>query len=355
MKRASPQAQSRILFRRRLPVAAALAAAIGAIGAGFGSGCVAVLGDFGDKDIPEPDGGAAGAGTGGMAGGTGGAGGQAGGMGGAGTGGMAGMGGAATGGAGGMGGSPQVSCPATGKGPAMVLIPGPNGNDFCIDATEVSAGHYDAWLSGDPSVDGQASECDAWNTTFTPSTDANNFCNFYNYPDLVVNNPNIPIRCVDWCDAQAFCKWAGKRLCGAIGGGAGDFNKATDPKANEWYRACSEAGMRDYPYGDAFDAKACIGADFNGNPMFEPGTDYPREVGSTASCQGGYPGLLDMSGNIWEWEDSCNGSNGNGDVCLTRGGSYVEAAGDLSCTHDIAPTRDTTAITIGFRCCAGSL
>jgi len=98
--------------------------------------------------------------------------------------------------------------------------------------------------------------------------------------------------------------------------------------------------MRDYPYGDAFDAKACIGADFNGNPMFEPGTDYPREVGSTASCQGGYPGLLDMSGNIWEWEDSCNGSNGNGDVCLTRGGSYVEAAGDLSCTHDIAPTRE---------------
>jgi formylglycine-generating enzyme required for sulfatase activity len=62
-----------------------------------------------------------------------------------------------------------------------------------------------------------------------------------------------------------------------------------------------------------------------------------------------------MSGNIWEWEGSCNGSNGNGDACLTRGGSYVEADTDLACTHDVAPTRNTAAITIGFRCCASSL
>jgi formylglycine-generating enzyme required for sulfatase activity len=332
-------------------VAAALAAAIGV---GFGSGCVAVLGDFGDKDIPEPDGGAAGAGTGGMAG-AGGAGGQAGGMGGAGTGGMGGMGGEATGGAGGMGGSPQVSCPATGKGPAMVLIPGPNGVDYCIDATEVSVEHYDAWLSDAPSVDGQASECDAWNTTFMPSTDDNNFCNYYNYPNFVMNYAKSPIRCVDWCDAAAFCKWAGKRLCGAIGGGPGSSNKPTDPNENEWYRACSEAGMREYPYGDAYNNKACIGIDYDGSTMFDPAKDFPHDVGSTDSCQGGYLGLLDMSGNIEEWEGSCNGSNGNGDACLTRGGSYVETAGDLACSRNVAPTRDTAAITIGFRCCADSL
>ncbi|NUQ72413.1 MAG: SUMF1/EgtB/PvdO family nonheme iron enzyme [Polyangiaceae bacterium] len=355
MKRASSKAQSSIVVRRGLPIVAAFATLIGASAGAFGAGCVAVLGDFGDKEVPELDGGADGA-TGGGMGGMGGEGGGTGGEGGAGTGGIGGMGGAGMGGeGGGAGGGSQAICPATGKGPSMVLVAGPAGDNYCVDATEVSVGQYDAWLSGSPSVDGQAPECDAWNTTFQPSTSSTNFCNVYNYTDHRVNSPKRPVRCVDWCDAAAFCKWSGKRLCGTIGGGAGAFVKPTDPDVSEWFRACSEAGMRDYSYGDAYDKKACIGADYEGNSMFEPGVDFPRDVGSTATCEGGYTGLFDMSGNVGEWEGSCNGSNGNGDACHVRGGSYFEIDANLMCSSNVAPTRDTTAISIGIRCCADPL
>jgi len=286
----------------------------------------------------------------------GGEGGQAGSAGGAGEGGgMGGMGGAGTGGAGGVGGSPQAICPATGKGPAMVLISGPNGDDFCVDATEVSVEQYNAWLVTDPSVDNQGPACDAWNTSFGPSTDQMNFCDLYDFPMFVAKFPKRPVRCVDWCDAEAFCKWAGKRLCGTIGGGEGAFNNPAAADVDEWYRACSQAGARDFPYGEPYDGAACVGSGFDGTPGFEPGKDIPQDVGSTASCEGGYTGLFDMSGNVWEWEGSCNGSDGNGDTCLIRGGSYFEMEGDLGCAHNVAPTRDTVAITMGFRCCGNPL
>jgi formylglycine-generating enzyme required for sulfatase activity len=97
---------------------------------------------------------------------------------------------------------------------------------------------------------------------------------------------------------------------------------------------------------------ACVGSGFDGNPAFEPGNDFPHDVGSINTCEGGYPGIFDMSGNIWEWEGSCSGSAPN-DACLMRGGSYFEnSETDLGCPSNVNPTRDTTALTIGFRCCA---
>jgi formylglycine-generating enzyme required for sulfatase activity len=234
----------------------------------------------------------------------------------------------------------------------MIQVPGPNGADFCIDATEVSVEQYNAWLTGNPNPANQGSECASWNTSFVPSTDATNYCNYFDYPAVVANSPKRPIRCVDWCDAAAFCGWAGKRLCGSIGSGSNAFNKPTDPDENEWFRACSQAGTRDFPYADIFNEMACIGAEYDGNPAVEPGKDYPRDVGSTASCEGGFPGLFDMSGNVEEWEGSCNGSNSKDDACLTRGGAFTHLEGDLMCASNVGTTRGTNSIIIGFRCCA---
>jgi hypothetical protein len=53
--------------------------------------------------------------------------------------------------------------------------------------------------------------------------------------------------CVDWCDAHAYCKPVGKRLCGKIGGGPNLYADYASASSSEWYRACSSGGSFTYP------------------------------------------------------------------------------------------------------------
>ena len=56
--------------------------------------------------------------------------------------------------------------------------------------------------------------------------------------DAEVDADHHPIVWVDWCDAYAYCKGVGKRLCGAIGGGPVDFHTGyADTNQSQWYRA----------------------------------------------------------------------------------------------------------------------
>src|SRR5262249_40663852 len=108
-----------------------------------------------------------------------------------------------------------------------------------------------------------------------------------------------PVHAVDWCDAFAYCAWAGKRLCGRIAGGSVDPTFGTDlASESEWYNACSRGGQHAYPYGDTYDPRACNGLEYGA------GTGPQLPVGSLSSCTGGFAGLFDMSGNVSEWEDS---------------------------------------------------
>jgi formylglycine-generating enzyme required for sulfatase activity len=187
------------------------------------------------------------------------------------------------------------------------------------------------------------------NTTFTPASDALN-CTQYD----PVNNKDAPVSCVDWCDAQAFCAWAGKRLCGKIGGGANLTSDFADATKSEWFTACSHAGQNDFPYGSSYQSNACVGVDYGGTRQ--------RAV-PTASCVGGYAGLYDLSGNVSEWENSCSGSTGASDLCAYRGGSYADldtgTTPTLRCNSGTTTTpklatkaRSAHDPEIGFRCCS---
>ena len=75
------------------------------------------------------------------------------------------------------------------------------------------------------------------------------------------------------------------------------------------------------------------------------------EPAGTPSCQGGYPGLFDMSGNAAEWEDACDDFAG----CRVRGGGFSDKkAQDLACAADRVELRMFKADDVGFRCCSDS-
>jgi formylglycine-generating enzyme required for sulfatase activity len=220
--------------------------------------------------------------------------------------------------------------------PGRAGPPGIRVGAYCIDSTEVTNAQYQTFvLALDGGAPAQPPEC-ARNASLLPN---------YGWPPGVGEGA-LPVVGVDWCDARAFCAWAGKRLCGRIGGGGTlRYDEGNDPARDQWYRACSANGAHLYPYGDAYQAATCNGT-----------SNLRAPVGSFASCVGGYPGLYDMSGNVMEWEDLCDpdpdGGGHASDACRVRGGGSNDSPAVLACTSTFSPRRDYAVAPIGFRCCS---
>jgi formylglycine-generating enzyme required for sulfatase activity len=224
----------------------------------------------------------------------------------------------------------EAAAPCAGTGGP----PGVRVGTYCVDATEVTNKQYAAFLaSQEAHMENQAAVC-AWNTTYVPTHD---------WP-AATGRDNMPVGWVDWCDAYAFCKWAGKRMCGKIGGGSIGFGDFDTPNLSQWYRACSKNGALHYPYGQNLDTNACN--------INQAGINHAVNVKELPGCEGGYPGLFDMVGNVEEWEDACTGSTGPNDTCRSRGLSYIFGTADKGCELDDADTRNATFPDLGIRCCS---
>lgn len=184
----------------------------------------------------------------------------------------------------------------------------PVGN-YCVDQTEVTNAQFDAFL---------AATADGGDAGFLDGGGPTSCAPFvFGRKDVVAGGPAAPVTSVDWCDAFAFCAWAGKRLC-------------TD---DEWTTSCTAGGTQPLPYGDAAVDGACnvSGA--------------AADTKSYQACQGGYPGVFDMVGNVWEWTSGCNATN-----CNARGGAYDQPA--ATCTSVDSANIRTAGGAYGFRCCA---
>ncbi len=152
---------------------------------------------------------------------------------------------------------------------------------------------------------------------------------------------------VDWCDAEAFCAWAGKTLCGGVPSGSVPLALADDLERSALPAVCSHFGRQEFAYGDAAKPAQCND--------FALGVGHAVDVGSMPLCQGAYDGVFDLAGNVEEWIDSCGAPSpdgGGNDVCETNGSGFrEEEPPDLACTVHRPHPRSYVYDELGFRCC----
>lgn len=221
-------------------------------------------------------------------------------------------------------------CPVGLPGPELVWMPG---TTFCIDATEVTNAQYDQYRQAYDG--GWGTGACSWVDKSAPSGTT-----------VGLGDDDKPVARVHWCDAALYCKWAGKHLCGAIGGGTIPQNAVADAAASQWLSACSDGGQSAYPYGSKYVKPNC---------NTDSQTGQAQVVGSFKQCVGAPSGVFDMSGNVAEWVDSCNGSANSYDQCTVMSGDYYSNDQDSRCIRTQTRNRnDIYDDTIGFRCCFGN-
>jgi formylglycine-generating enzyme required for sulfatase activity len=270
----------------------------------------------------------------------------------------------------------------------MAAVAKSSGGAYCIDQTEVTKGQYNKFLTANVPAGDQTGACGPASAGAAPANA--NFVPRGAWPPAttpglpsggIAFSMGLPVHYVDWCDAAAYCKWANKQLCGKINGGPVAPIASNDAAQDAWYNACSAQGTRGWPYSTVFDNGKCNGRgdgipgiyqtnlrDGYGFGGANQDTGVYDVVASDASgnitgqathhagCQGGSVNVFQMSGNVAEWEDSCDGTTPTSS-CNLRGGSYAAAdtAATLRCdaprTEVRLPVDGNVLADVGVRCC----
>jgi formylglycine-generating enzyme len=204
----------------------------------------------------------------------------------------------------------------------------------CIDPTEVRVADYDAFVNDGP-------------RNAYPEDQSRCRTRIQHPLDLSIQRatPGHPVRKVTWCAAKTYCRWRGQRLCGAFDVDAGvDDRSFADFRTDQWMAGCCASERRSYPYDpNGFDPNACNGADNKLN------LNGPWDAGAGPDCKTRGLPIYDMSGNVAEWEDACEGRDGV--RCRVRGGSYLSKDGGLTCGADETRELAVQYADVGFRCC----
>ncbi|GEM_PF-3405967 len=171
---------------------------------------------------------------------------------------------------------------------------------FCADKYEVSAAAFNACV--------KAGGCEGY-SKWPQCKDGGKGA-----PNQCLSKPgDLPANFIDWYRANAYCKWAKKRL----------------PTAEEWEKAARGTDARIYPWGSAI---GCMhahyerGQGFNLCKGFGGKADKPVSAKEYAKWASPW-GTVQMAGNLREWidyrKDRTKPPDENG-YGISKGGDYRE-------------------------------
>jgi sulfatase modifying factor 1 len=194
-------------------------------------------------------------------------------------------------------------------------------SSFHIDRYETTQATYEACVTN-----GGCSE---------PSADA--ACNW----DPTAN-ADLPVVCVTFAQARAYCDWRGLRL----------------PTEAEWERAARGTNMNLYPWGDSLPDCTRANSSECGEQLMDAGA-LPN--GATAD------GLLDMAGNAGEWVSDWYNADyygaarrqdpagpSSGELRVIRGGMITLDSRYLRSSNRSADDPTQFRFSVGFRCAASA-
>jgi formylglycine-generating enzyme required for sulfatase activity len=151
----------------------------------------------------------------------------------------------------------------------------------------------------------------------------------------VAGRERHPVVYVAASDAEAYAKWAGKRL----------------PTAEEWEVAARGIDQREYPWGSAFSEQENV---LHANTIawweLRKGTPTTTPVDATDSPNSPSPwGVCGMAGNVWEWT-STEVERARGRFRILKGGSFLSKAKAVRCANNYPEDPALGHPDVGFRC-----
>jgi len=245
-------------------------------------------------------------------------------------------------------------------------------SDFRLDTYLVTVGRFRAFVNAGMGTSGTAPAQGAgahariagsgwdmtWNTSLTAGTPmlvAAVKCNstYQTWTDTVGPNDSLPMSCITWFEAMAFCIWDGGYL----------------PSDAEWnYAASGGSEQRPYPWSasDSSTTIDCTYANFftnspSGTYCVNGTTGAANRVGSESPKGDGKWGHADLAGNLFEWNlDWYNTPYpGSCDDCanltpaptrVVRGGDFGSFAAFLRAAFGGVGTPSNREYVIGVRC-----